>query len=120
MEPERVLGMNRSTLILADFGKLADQMSGTDPVSSKAAKHEMEVSTHATAAPGQGAARAKAAKALVDVAKSNRPRLVRAHALRLIGFVGSKADAAAVAGLTKHPEIGQDAKIAIKRIQSAK
>ena len=120
MEPERVLGMNRSTLIYADFGKLADQMSGTDPVSAKAAKHEMEVSSHATAAPGQGAARVKAAKALVDVAKSSRPRLVRAHALRLIGFVGSKADAAAVAGLTKHPELGQDAKIAIKRIQSAK
>jgi len=120
MEPERVLGMNRSRMIFADYGKLADQMSGTDPVASKAAKAELETSAHAAAAPGQKAARAQAAKALVDVAKSNRPRLVRAHALRLIGFVGSKADAAAVAGLTKHPEIGQDAKIAIKRIQAAK
>ena len=120
MEPERVLGMNRTTLIVADYGKLADQMSGSDSVTSKAAKLELEVAAHAAAAPGQNVARAKAAKSLVDVAKSNRPRLVRAHALRLIGFVGSKADAAAVAGLTKHPEIGQDAKIAIRRIQAAK
>lgn len=120
MEPERVLGMNRSRIIFADYSKLADQMAGTDPTSSKAAKLEMEISAHAAAAPGQGAARAQAAKGLVDVAKSNRPRLVRAHALRLIGFVGSKADAAAVAALSKHPEIGQDAKIAIKRIQSSK
>ena len=120
MEPERVLGMNRSTLLYADFGKLADQMSGTDPVASKAAKAEMETSAHAASAPGQKAARAQAAKGLVSIANSNRPRLVRAHALRLIGFVGTKADAAAVAGLTKHPEIGQDAKIAIKRIQAAK
>jgi len=120
MEPERVLGMNRTTLIIADYGKLADQMSGPDSVTSKAAKHELEVAAHASAAPGQNAARTKAAKSLVDIAKSNRPRLVRAHALRLIGFVGSKADAAAVAGLTKHPEIGQDAKIAIKRIQAVK
>jgi hypothetical protein len=112
--------MNRSTLIYADFGKLADQMSGSDSVTSKAAKLELEAAAHAAAAPGQTPARAKAAKALVDVAKSNRPRLVRAHALRLIGFVGSKADASAVAGLSKHPELGQDAKIAIKRIQSAK
>lgn len=112
--------MNRSRMIFADYGKLADQMSGTDPVASKAAKAELETYAHAAAAPGQNAARAQAAKALVEVAKSNRPRLVRAHALRLIGFVGSKADAAAVAGLTKHPEIGQDAKIAIKRIQAAK
>ena len=120
MEPERVLRMNRSRMIFADYGKLADQMSSTDPVASKAAKAELEIFAHAAAAPGQKAARAQAAKALVDVAMSNRPRLVRAHALRLIGFVGSKADAAAVAGLTKHPEIGQDAKIAIKRIQAAK
>ena len=120
MEPERVLGMNRSRMIFADYGKLADQMSGADPVTSKAAKAELETSAHAAATPGQNAARAQAAKALVEVAKSNRPRLVRAHALRLIGFVGSKADAAAVAGLTKHPEIGQDAKIAIRRIQAAK
>lgn len=120
MEPERVLGMNRTTLIYADYGKLADQMSGSDSAASKAAKLELEVAAHAAAAPGQNAARVQAAKALVDVAKSNRPRLVRAHALRLIGFVGGKAEAGAIAGLAKHPEIGQDAKIAIKRIQSAK
>lgn len=112
--------MNRSRIIFADYGKLADQMSSADPVASKAAKVEIETSAHAAAAPGQTAARTQAAKGLVAVATSNRPRLVRAHALRLIGFIGSKADAAALTGITKHPEIGQDAKIAIKRIQSAK
>jgi hypothetical protein len=32
----------------------------------------------------------------------------------------SQSKLACLAGLTKHPEIGQDAKIAIKRIQAAK
>lgn len=104
----------------ASIAKLADAMMSADPVVSKAGKMDLEVAAHAAAAPGNGPVRAVMASALVLVANSNRPRLVRAHALKLIGFVGAKAHATGISKLSNHPEIGQDTKIAIRRISAGK
>ncbi len=97
---------------------LADAMGSADPQAAKAAKLALEKFVHAAGAPRAGAApRRETLRALSTVALSKRPRLVRAHALRLIGLLGGPGEAKTLAPLEKDPQLGDDARMARERIQ---
>ncbi len=97
---------------------LADAMASTDPQVAKAAKLALEKLAHAAGAPRASAAqRRETLRALSTVALSQRPRLVRAHALRLLGLIGGPGEVKALAPLEKDPQLGDDARMARERIQ---
>ena len=99
---------------------LAEAMAGADPVRAKAAKREMAHQVHAACAPKKpGRERAALIKDLTTLLETRRPRLVRAHAARLIGYAGSKGEDKALAKYASDPEIGEDIKMARERIQRA-
>ena len=96
---------------------LADAMGSPDPATAKAAKLALEKFTHAAGAPRAGAAqRRETLRALREIALSKRPRLVRAHAIRLLGLIGGKPEAQALAPLERDPELGDNAHMARERI----
>lgn len=106
---------------------LAELMAGKDPAVAKAAKAAMEAVTHRALAPPPGkdrpdrAARERAAAALTEVVDSSHPRMVRAHALFLLGFAGDGAQhEKALALLEKDPEVGEDARMARQRLRSVR
>ena len=98
---------------------LADLAAGEDKPIAKAAKKAMEDITHYAARPGARDEAATVAAELLHIAEAKpRPRMVRAHALYLLGFAG---DDRAIPGLTRllpDPEIGEDARMALERIGS--
>ena len=96
----------------------ADAMAGMDKVRAKAAKAAMAQAVHAACAPGSDKAlRAALLKELLLILSSSRPRLVRAHATALLGFIGSKADDKALARLTADPELKEDTRMARERLR---
>jgi len=105
---------------------LADLMGGADPAVAKTARAGMETLVHRVRAPppgkdrGDGAARARTADALAQIARSSRPRMVRAHALYLLGFAGDGSHEKALAALEKDTEVGEDARMARQRIRSVR
>jgi hypothetical protein len=97
---------------------LADTMSGADLVKAKAAKAIMAQQVHAACAPGGSAKlRAELLRELMAIFTSKRPRLVRAHAIELIGFLGSKNDDKALARLAADPELKDNIKMARERLR---
>ena len=97
---------------------LADTMSGSDLVKAKAAKAAMAQQVHAACAPGgTGKLRAELLRELMTILASKRPRLVRAHAVALVGFLGSKGDDKAIARFASAPELKDDIKMARERLQ---
>lgn len=105
---------------------LADLMGSADPATAKAAKSAMERFVHQSLAPPagkdhpDGRARSGVADALREIAASPRPRLVRAHALALLGFAGDGRDERAIAGMEPDPDLGQNARMARRRIRSVR
>jgi hypothetical protein len=97
---------------------LADIMASPDPATAKAAKLALEKLAHAAGAPRAGAVqRRETLQALREIALSKRPRLVRAHALRLLGLIGARPEAQALAPVERDPEVGEDARMARERIR---
>jgi hypothetical protein len=107
---------------------LAELMGGADRAVAKTAREAMEALVHRSLAPVSGknrpdpAVRARTAAALREIAAASaRPRLVRAHALCLLGFAGDgSADEKALAALENDPELGDDAHMARQRLRSAR
>lgn len=96
----------------------ADLMAGSDPVKAKAAKAELEKTVHAVCAPGRSKTiRNDYVKELLAILTSNRPRLVRAHAVRLLGLAGSKSDDKALARFAADPNLRDDIKMARERLR---
>jgi hypothetical protein len=97
---------------------LADTMAGSDPVKAKAAMLQMTQDVHGAAAPGQSKAlRAELLKELMAIVASKRPRAARAHATRLIGYIGSKGEDKALARLATDPELRADIQMARERLR---
>jgi hypothetical protein len=98
---------------------LADAMSGSDLVKAKAAKAAMAQQVHAACAPGvTGKLRAELLRELLTIIlESKRPRLVRAHAIALLGFLGSKGDDKTLARLASDPELKDNIKMARERLR---
>lgn len=97
---------------------LADTMAGGDQVKAKAAMLQMAHDVHAAAAPGQPKAfRSALLKELLDIVASKRPRMVRAHATRLVGYIGSKADDKSLARFATDPELKADIQMARERLR---
>jgi hypothetical protein len=96
----------------------ADLMAGSDKVKAKAAMLQMAQDAHGAAAPGQPKAlRAELLKELLEIVGSKRPRLVRAHAARLVGYIGSKGDDKALAKFAANPELKDDIQMARERLR---
>lgn len=98
---------------------LADLMASDDKAIAKAAKMALRDITHYAAQPGAWRERLAVAQALLAVAASNRPRMVRAEALHLLGFVADARFAPAVSALVGDNEVGEDARMALERIKAA-
>lgn len=97
---------------------LADAMAGTDKARAKAAKAALAQEVHAACAPGgDKTLRAALLKEILLILNSKRPRLVRAHAIALLGFIGSKADDKALARLAADPELKEDIRMARERLR---
>lgn len=96
---------------------LADTMGGADPVAAKAARVSLASFAHAAGAPNAGSGqRRETIKALTEIANSKRPRMVRAHALHLLGLIAGKGELRSLAPLERDPEVGEDARMALARI----
>jgi hypothetical protein len=96
----------------------ADLMAGPDPVKAKAAKAEMEKTIHLVCAPGHSKTiRNDYVKELLAIVNSKRQRLVRAHAVRLLGLAGSKGEDKALVRFAADPELKDDIKMARERLR---
>lgn len=99
---------------------LADGMASSNKVIAKVAKKYMEETVHDAARPGAPKTyRKKTIADLLAVVRSNRPRLVRAHALRLLGLIGGKTEEKLLAPLEADREVGEDARMAHERLRRA-
>ena len=96
---------------------LADLAAAPDKALAKAAQKAMADITHHAARPGTPGESRQAAAALRTVAQATaRPRMVRAHALHLLGFVATAADVPGLRALLADTEVGGDARLALERI----
>lgn len=96
---------------------LADLAASSDKAVAKAAQKAMTEITHHAARPGAPGEARQVADALLVIAQATaRPRMVRAHALHLAGFVASTATAPALRALRTDKEVGEDARMAWERI----
>ena len=97
---------------------LADTMAGSDQVKAKAAMLQMAHDVHGAAAPGQPKAfRAALLKELLSIVASKRPRMVRAHAARLVGYIGGKANDRELGRFASDPELKADIQMARERLR---
>ena len=97
---------------------LADGMASPDKAMAKLAKKYMEETVHDAARPGAPASyRKKTVADLLAVVRSKRPRMVRAHALRLLGLIGGKPEEKLLALIERDPEVGEDARMARERLR---
>ncbi|WP_394796771.1 hypothetical protein [Armatimonas sp.] len=96
----------------------ADLMAGTDKVQAKAAMLRMAQTIHTVCRPGGSKTiRADYLKELLDILGGKRPRHVRAHATRLVGYIGSKTDDKALARFAADPELKADIQMARERLR---
>jgi hypothetical protein len=101
-------------------------MGSPDPAIAKAAKAAMQRLVHLKlASPAgtdrpDGGARTAVAESLLDIARSSRPRLVRAHALYLVGFTGDGRQEKTLSALENDPQVGENARMARQRIRSVR
>jgi hypothetical protein len=101
---------------------LANRMADPDKIKAKMAKVAMERLVHAQARPGANKKdRQSVNDGLLMVAKEekNYSRMTRAHALRLLGYIGGRGEERALGSLEKDPELGEDARMARERIRRA-
>ena len=99
----------------------ADGMASPDKAGAKRAKKYMDEIVHDAARPGAAASYRKQTIAhLLTVVRSQRPRLVRAHALRMLGLIGGKPESNALAPLEVDREVGEDARMARERLQRSR
>jgi aconitase B len=99
---------------------LANRMADPDKVKAKMAKVAMERLVHVNARPGVNKNdRQSVNEGLLTVAKEtrNHSRMTRAHAIRLLGYIGGGSEERALGSLEKDPELGEDARMARERIR---
>ena len=97
---------------------LADGMASANKAMAKLAKAYMAETVHDAARPDAPKAYRKQTIAyLLAVIRSRRPRLVRAHALRLLGLIGGKPEEKLLAPLEADREVGEDARMARERLR---
>lgn len=99
---------------------LANRMADPDKAKAKMAKVAMEKLVHVQARPdGNKKDRESVAKGLLSVAKDGNAysRMTRAHAIRLLGYIGAGSEERALGALEKDPEVGEDARMARERIR---
>lgn len=97
---------------------LADRMGGNNPVAAKAARLAMERAVHTACAPGASkGVRADILKELLAIVASQRPRMVRAHAIKLVGLIGRKSEDKPLARLANDPELKGDVQMARERLR---
>jgi hypothetical protein len=103
---------------------LADIMGGTEPSAAKSAKLAMERYVHQCLGPHpgkdrpDGKVRSAVAESLQTIVASARPRLVRAHALLLLGFAGDHRDEKSLTAMLTDAELGPNARMTVQRIRS--
>jgi hypothetical protein len=97
---------------------VANGAASSDPATAKKARLFLEGIVHQYAAPNAPKnLQHSVAEALLTIAQdSQRPRMVRAHALRLLGFIGDKKHANALKPLLSDPQLSEDAHMATERI----
>lgn len=101
---------------------LANLMASPDKVKAKAAKRELERTAHLMARPGAAKKERETFVAgLMEVIKDDKTYspAARAHAARLIGFLGGKGDERALGAYEKDPAIAEDIFMARERIRRA-
>jgi hypothetical protein len=101
---------------------LANQMADADKVKAKAAKRELERAAHLAARPGGTKKdRETLIAALLEVVKGEKTYapVARAHAARLLGFIGGKGEERALAPYEKDAAISDDIYMARERIRRA-
>lgn len=99
---------------------LANRMADPDKIKAKMAKVAMERLVHAQARPTAiKKDRESVINGLLTVAKESKTysRMTRAHAIRLLGFIGGRGEERALGSLENDPEIGEDARMARERIR---
>ena len=96
---------------IAPLGALA---ASHDKGTARAATQALETITHAAAKNPR--ARAAIAEELLKIARSDRPRMVRANAIYLIGFCGESKIVPGLAHLLTDPILREDARLALERI----
>lgn len=96
---------------------IADLMASTDKGVVRSATEALGRVTHYAARPAASKNEKRAvAQALLQVATSPRPRLVRGEALHQLGFVADERNVSAIARLLDDPEVREDARMALERI----
>ncbi len=101
---------------------LGKQMSDPDKATAKMAKVAMERYVHAQGRPGANKNdRQSVIEGLMTVAKDRTAysRMARAHAIRLLGYIGGRGEERNLESLEKDPEIGENARMARERIRRA-
>ena len=109
--------MNRDYLAGAEeIASLAETFGSSDHAAAKAAGDELMHTVHHTARPGAAPEARAAASDLLKLIHKDKPRKVRAEALRYLGFVGGKDQVTAMSELLHEPGIREDARLALERI----
>jgi HEAT repeat protein len=101
----------------AAIAPIADIMAATDKAAVRSATEALQRVTHYSARPAASKNERRAvALALLQVANSPRPRMVRAEALYQLGFVAEEGIVPALARLLDDKEVREDARMALERI----
>ncbi len=101
----------------AAVAPLAELIDSTDKGASRAATEALGRVAHYAARPSAPPVERQAvAVELLRVATAPRPRMVRAEALHLLGFVGNGNTVPPLARLLNDPEVREDARLALERI----
>lgn len=101
----------------AAIAPIADIMASTDRGKVRSATEALQRVTHHAARPAASKNQRRAvALALLQVANSLRPRMVRAEALYQLGFVADERIVPALARLLDDKEVREDARMALERV----
>ena len=95
---------------------LAELASSDDKGIALSATGAMDKIAHYAARPGAKIEAEKVTRELLKVASSTHPRMVRANAIQLTGFIGDNLAVGGLARLMKDKEVREDARLALELI----
>jgi len=90
--------------------------AGDDKWVGLAATGAMEKIAHYSARPGAGSEAEAVSAELLKVAASHKPRVIRANALHLVGFIADNRSIPGLVKLLSDLEIREDARLALEKI----